>query len=103
RQPVDVAGLVTSVGQMVRDTFPSNVTVTTTIAAHLWPGLGDHVQWRQALLNLCINARDAMPGGGELRIAAENVSLDTETAAQIVGGNPGPHVCVSVSDTGAGI
>jgi two-component system cell cycle sensor histidine kinase/response regulator CckA len=103
RRQVDVAQLVTSVGQMVRDTFPTSIAVATVVAPHLWPVTGDRAQLRQALLNLCVNARDAMPGGGALRIVADNVVLDAESAAGIRGVAPGPHVRVEIADTGAGI
>src|SRR5690606_24755849 len=85
RQPIDIAQLVASVDQMVRDTFPSNVAITTTVAPHLWTVVGDRTQYRQALLNLCTNARDAMPGGGTLRLSVGNVLLDAEAAAAIPG------------------
>jgi two-component system, cell cycle sensor histidine kinase and response regulator CckA len=69
----------------------------------LWQVLGDATQIHQALMNLCVNARDAMPNGGMLTLSAENLTLDEAFAAMMPGAKPGPHVCVSVADTGMGI
>jgi len=69
----------------------------------LWAINGDATQLHQVLLNLAVNARDAMPDGGVLTFAAENVTIDAQYAATSRDAKPGPHVCVSVSDTGGGI
>jgi CheY-like chemotaxis protein len=69
----------------------------------LWPVLGNATQLHQVLLNLCINARDAMPKGGTLTLAVDNVELSAEEAQGIAGAAPGQYVMLLVSDTGTGI
>jgi CheY-like chemotaxis protein len=69
----------------------------------LWPVLGNATQLHQVLLNLCINARDAMPDGGELTLAADNVELKEEDAKEITDALAGSYVMLLVSDTGTGI
>ena len=64
--------LLHEMARMVRETFPKNITVHPHIPGELWPLMGDTTQLHQLLLNLCVNARDAMPHGGTLTISAEN-------------------------------
>ena len=73
------------------------------IATSLWPVVGDATLLHQVLLNLCVNARDAMPGGGTLRLHAINLDVDASFARILPGVTPGPHVVLEVSDTGTGI
>jgi CheY-like chemotaxis protein len=90
-------------GKLARDTFPQNITVSGHVAADLWPVRGNATQLHQVLLNLCINARDAMPGGGSLSLAADNMELNEEEARAIPNARPGAFAVLIVSDTGAGI
>jgi CheY-like chemotaxis protein len=69
----------------------------------LRPMVGDATQMHQILLNLCINARDAMPGGGKLRLSARNLVIDKSYASMMPSTTPGPHVLLEVSDNGSGI
>lgn len=103
RIPTDVGGLLEDVGRIVRETFPRNIHFRTDPTADTWKILGDPTQVHQVLLNLCVNARDAMPQGGELRISAENVTLDEHFAEMSGQASPGPYVRLGVSDTGVGI
>ena len=89
--------------KIARETFPKNITLTTAVAEKLWPIMGDPTHLHQVLLNLCINARDAMPSGGALKVTAENVQLDEHYAAQDAEAKQGPFVSIRVSDTGTGI
>ena len=65
--------------------------------------IGDPTQLHQVLLNLCVNARDAMPAGGKLTVALENVILDDTTAAVNLHARSGPYIVLTVADTGSGI
>ena len=77
--------------------------IHTTTPAGLWPALADASQVENAILNLAVNARDAMPGGGRLLIEAANVHLDAEYARHNAEVTPGDYVAVIVTDTGTGM
>ncbi len=100
---VDVADLIESMEDLLVRTLGEQVHLQTTPAAALWPALSDVNQLENAILNLAINARDAMPEGGLLSIEAENVTLDAATAATQAEAKPGDYVMVSVTDTGQGM
>ena len=128
---LELGALIKELEKIVRETFPKNITVETFIPSDLWPVLGNLTQVHQILLNLCVNARDAMPDGGKLSFVADNVELTAEEVKQMQGGNiphstpldssdPAPpsalgvecsrlnvssskFVSVSVSDTGTGM
>lgn len=103
RAPVSVRDLVSGMEKLIRETFPRNIQSRVNSPADLWPILGDNTQIHQAIMNLCVNARDAMPEGGTLTLTAENAILDKSFAAIAPDARPGEHVCVRVSDTGTGI
>jgi PAS domain S-box-containing protein len=93
-------------GEMVaiaQQTFPKNITIATEIAADVGPILGDATQVHQVLLNLCVNARDAMPQGGKLTLAAANLQVGRDSAAMAPGAKAGDYVRISVADTGSGM
>ena len=98
-----LSGVLNELDRLIRETFPRNIRLQINAPGHLWPVLGDATQIHQALMNLCVNARDAMPTGGTLTLAAENLTLDDAFAAVTPNAKPGTYVCVSVTDTGAGI
>jgi len=100
---VQVKHLIDEIEKIARDTFPKNIDVRASIPRDLWTVVGDPTQIHQVLLNLCVNARDAMPQGGALVISAENVALDAHFAGLIHGAKPGPYTLLHVEDTGAGI
>ncbi len=100
---IDPGLLVREAEKLARDTFPRNIVVTAQIAPDLWPVRGNTTQLHQVLLNLCVNARDAMPEGGSLSLAADPVALTAETARAIPEGRAGEFVVVMISDTGVGI
>lgn len=95
--------LVADVEKIIRDTFPKNIQIRTSLAPNVWAITGDLTQLHQVLLNLCVNARDAMPEGGRIVIQVENVTLDDHYAAMHLEAKPGPHVMIEVEDTGTGI
>ena len=89
--------------QIVNGTFPKSVAFELHSAPDLWTVTGDPTQLHQILLNLCVNARDAMPNGGKLSLQLENVRLDDAYASLNLEAKPGPHLCLTVNDTGTGI
>jgi CheY-like chemotaxis protein len=89
--------------KIVADAFPKNIELKLVPNPDLWNVLGDPTQLHQVLLNLCVNARDAMPDGGRITVSAENVSLDEQYASMHLDAKPGPHVVVRVADAGTGI
>lgn len=88
---------------IIRETFPKSIVLKTSFPRDLWLVRGDPTQLHQVLMNLCVNARDAMPDGGVLTLAAENLVVDELFAGKIPGAKPGPHVVWLVADTGMGI
>ena len=100
---VDARPIVKEMEKLARDTLPQNIAVSANVAEDLWPVRGNATQLHQVLLNLCVNARDAMTMGGSLSIAADNVDLDDMAARAIPDGRPGDYVVLMVSDTGSGM
>ncbi|MBL9137593.1 MAG: CHASE2 domain-containing protein [Verrucomicrobiales bacterium] len=88
---------------VLRQSFPAHIAISVLAPADLWAVHGNATQLHQILLNLCINARDAMPSGGRLTLAADNAELDAAEAQELPGLRPGRHVMLLVSDTGSGI
>jgi CheY-like chemotaxis protein len=103
RTIVYVDRLLQELVRLVRDTFDRKIRVMLDAPDYLWPILGDATQLHQLLLNLCVNARDAMPDGGELRLSAANIILDAYAASLNPGAKPGQYVIIKVSDNGTGI
>ncbi|MGP0091181.1 MAG: CHASE3 domain-containing protein [Xanthobacteraceae bacterium] len=102
-QPTDINQLVTEIDRLLRPTLGEQVQIATILEPDTWAALVDQSQLTTALLNLALNARDAMPDGGKLTLEAGNIVLD-EAYAQSHGGiRPGFYVVISVSDTGTGI
>jgi NO-binding membrane sensor protein with MHYT domain/nitrogen-specific signal transduction histidine kinase/CheY-like chemotaxis protein len=101
---LDLSDLVASTGQMMRRTLGEHITVQTVGAAKLWSATVDRTQVETALINLCINARDAMPTGGRITIETRNVTLDQDyVLSQEDDIVVGEYVMVSVTDTGNGM
>ncbi len=95
--------LIEEITKIVKETFPKTVRLRTSYAENLRMVEGVPTQIHQVLLNLCLNARDAMPEGGTLSLTAENFDVDEQYATMKPGLKPGPHVLISVIDTGNGI
>ena len=89
--------------ELAEATFPKSIRVESHLPGDLRPVQGNATQLHQIFLNLCVNARDAMPSGGELTLTAANRTLDSATAAEIPDARPGAYVTVEVRDTGTGI
>jgi two-component system cell cycle sensor histidine kinase/response regulator CckA len=86
-----------------KETFPKSIEIRTSIPMDLWTLIGDATQIHQVLLNLCVNARDAMPNGGTLVIGTQNVYLDEHYVRMHSDAQVGPYVLFRVADTGMGI
>lgn len=100
---IDLKPLIQDLVKIAEDTFPKNILIRTEIDAHLWPLDADSTQIHQVLINLCVNARDAMPGGGHLIIRASNAAIDAHYAAMNIEAQVGNHLCIEVEDTGTGM
>ena len=103
RAPLQPGVILDQAAKMARETFPKNIRIEIRLAPDLGLVLGDATHLQQAVLNLCVNARDAMPEGGELTIEAQNAAVDEQMAREVPGAKPGRYVCLSVTDTGEGI
>ena len=103
RSPLQAGMLFTEMVKIMRGTFPKNIAVESDTGPALWHVLGDATQLHQLLLNLCVNARDAMPDGGKLRLSARNLDIDESYASMLPEVGPGSYVLLEVSDTGTGI
>ena len=101
-KPTDVKQLVNGLEELVQRTVGPGITIETVNAAGLWPSLIDPSQLENAVLNLCINARDAMPDGGRITIETGNRWLDDRTARERQL-EPGQYISLCVSDSGAGM
>jgi signal transduction histidine kinase/ActR/RegA family two-component response regulator len=95
--------LIREVESIITHTFPKGIRQRVEVAADLWQAPIDATQFTQVLMNLAVNARDAMPSGGELLVRAENLTVDEQYARMHVEARPGRYVAVSVADTGEGI
>jgi CheY-like chemotaxis protein len=104
-QPVeiDVNALVNEVGRLLAPTLGRQIEIKTALDADLWPALVDPGQLSSALVNLAINARDAMPDGGTLTFATSNITVDGRDAAASDIDRVDDYVVVEVTDTGTGI
>ncbi|OUL21023.1 response regulator [Nostoc sp. 106C] len=101
---LEINDVISEVEQIVKQTFSKSIAIHVDIPKQsLWNISGDANQLHQVVLNLCINARDAMPDGGILKISAKNVWIDSECARRNIDAQVGPYVMLTISDTGKGI
>ena len=100
---LDANDLVAGMGSMLRRTLSETVDIKTVLGDDLGRVMADSAQLESAILNLAINGRDAMPRGGVLMIETSNVDLDEGHVEKHPDAKAGPHVCISVTDTGTGI
>ena len=99
--PTNIGDIVLTLNELIK-TFPKNITVALNLDARLMPVLADRNQLSQVLLNICLNARDAMAGGGKLTIRTEKIDA-AEMRERHVEAPSGTYVCVVISDTGIGM
>lgn len=102
-QLMQVRHLLYELARFIHATFPKDIELLEDIPSGLWPINANATQIHQVMLNLCVNARDAMPAGGRLRLQAANVEIGQAAAARIEGARPGSYLALRVEDTGTGI
>jgi signal transduction histidine kinase len=102
-KPVDVNKLVGSMSEMLTRTLGGNIRMETVLAGGLWRMFADSPQLESAILNLCVNGRDAMHDGGKITLETMNAHLDDSYAANHSEVRPGQYVAIAVSDTGTGM
>ncbi|WP_374826002.1 PAS domain S-box protein [Aerosakkonema sp. BLCC-F183] len=95
--------LISEISQIVKQTFPKSIEINTDVTPDLWAISGDATQLHQVLMNLCVNARDAIPNGGRLSMIAENRYIDRNYAEMNIDASVGHYVAITVSDTGTGM
>jgi PAS domain S-box-containing protein len=103
RTIVQVRHLISEFQKIARETFPKSIEIHVNAPRTLWTVSGDATQLHQVLMNLCVNARDAMPSGGTLTITADNLMLDEHYARMNIDAKVGPYIIITISDTGVGI
>ncbi|TMJ80768.1 MAG: response regulator [Alphaproteobacteria bacterium] len=102
-KPIDLGRLVTGMSDLLRRTLGEQISVETVLAGGLWRAMADPNQLDVAIVNLAVNARDAMPKGGKLTIETANVHLDDRYASAQVEVLPGQYVMLAVTDNGMGM
>lgn len=100
---LQIKHLIWEIQQIIQETFPRSIEVCTNVAEDLWVISGDPTQLHQVFMNLCINARDAMPQGGTLKITATNTVVDRSYVQMNLDAKVGSYITITISDTGVGI
>ncbi len=103
RTDVQIRHIISEIRQIARETFPKSIEVYIDVPQELWTVSGDTTQLHQVFMNLCVNARDAMPDGGILSISGKNIFIDEHYARINIDAQVGSYIVISVSDTGTGI
>ena len=103
RTILQVRHLLLEIRNIAKETFPKAVEFYMVIPQDLWAVFGDTTQLHQVFMNLCVNARDAMPHGGTLSICAENYLIDQNYARMNLEAQVGPYIIITIADTGTGI
>jgi CheY-like chemotaxis protein len=103
RSAVDPGQMISEVSRIIRETFPKRVELSLHLDPELPSVIGDPTQIQQVLLNLCLNARDALPEGGHLEISAQPLSIDSPTVGTVPDARPGDYVQITVRDDGTGM
>ncbi|MGD1910632.1 MAG: PAS domain S-box protein [Rivularia sp. (in: cyanobacteria)] len=103
RTLIKIKHLITEIEQIIRETFPKSIQLTVNIPPKLGYVRGDTTQLHQVLINLVVNARDAMPQGGKLEISAENLVIDEHYTKMNIDAKLGTYILVTVADTGIGM
>jgi len=102
-RPLDTNALVRDMSDLLTRSIGENIRLETALASELWSTLTDASQLESAVVNLCVNSRDAMPEGGRLTLETGNVTLDEAYAAANMDARPGDYVMIAVADSGTGM
>ncbi len=102
-EPVDINNEITQIMELLRRTIPRMIDIEFHAGKGLWSVNADPTQIEQVILNIAVNARDAMPDGGKLIIETDNVTLDQVYCRSHMGAIPGDYVLISITDTGCGM
>lgn len=100
---VQIRHLIGEIETIIKETFPKSITVSTRVPKDLWTVTGDATQLHQVLMNLCVNARDALPEGGRIEIAVTNVELDNQYVRMHLEAKTGRYLRIEITDNGTGI
>ena len=103
RKPLQVSDIISEIEKIIRETFPRNIELRNDVPEDLWIISADITQLHQVIMNLCVNARDAMPYGGVLSITASNFFVDKNYVQMHTDAKVGSYIVITVSDTGTGI
>lgn len=103
RVTLQVKHLILEIEQIIRETFPKSIKFSTDIESNLWTVSGDATQLHQVLMNLVVNALDAMPNGGTLKTSAKNIYIDENYARMHIDARVGAYITIAIADTGMGI
>lgn len=95
--------MMIEVQKILRETFPRSIRITSVVDDDVWSVIGDVTQLHQVLMNLCVNGRDAMPAGGELRVRMSNAVFTERDVRTLLDVKPGKYLIIEVQDTGKGI
>ncbi len=100
---VQVGHLLAETQKIIQETFPKNIDFSLDLPSNLWLTVADATLLHQVFMNLCVNARDAMPKGGSLYITAENLEIDENYARMNIEAKIGSYIVITIADTGMGI
>ncbi len=103
RMALQMTNIISEIEKIAKETFPRNIEIRIDMPENLWTISGDSTQLHQVIMNLCVNARDSMSTGGTLHISSENILIDEDYVLFNVEAKIGPHIVITVSDTGTGI
>jgi two-component system cell cycle sensor histidine kinase/response regulator CckA len=103
RIPIQLKHILKDLISVLKETLSKSIHIKFDIASDTWIVMADPTQVHQVLMNMCINARDAMPNGGTLTFSARNIVLDEHYALMEMVAKPGPYVLVTIADTGSGM
>ncbi len=103
RTSVQLKHLILEVTHIAKQTFPKSIEVVSNLPSELWTVSGDGTQLHQVLMNLVVNARDATPDGGLLRLKAQNIRIDDYYTRMNLEAQVGNYILLTVADSGTGI